>query len=153
MRLKYLFTAGLLGLCCAPLMAQTATSPSNPNNILATVAKVCTISAFTVDFGTYDASSGTAKTPTGTPSFTVRCSNTTPYTLTLGTGLNPSGGVRRMENSLAAGNFLDYNLSLGSTAGTGTGAAQTITVTGSIPINQFVAPGPYRDTVVVTVTY
>lgn len=138
-----------------PLVAQTspATSPANPNNIQATVAKVCTVSTFSVDFGTYDASSATAKTPTGTPSFDVRCTNTTPYTVTLGNGLNFTT-TRRMRQG-ATTNYLDYTLGFTAPAGggTGSGSPQTYTVTGSIPVSQFVTPGGYVDTVVVTVAY
>jgi len=38
-------------------------------------------------------------------------------------------------------------------AGTGTGAAQNLTVYGRIPASQFPGAGSYSDTVVVTLTY
>jgi spore coat protein U-like protein len=38
-------------------------------------------------------------------------------------------------------------------AGTGTGAAQPLTVYGQIPAGQFVRPGSYADTITATLTY
>jgi len=38
-------------------------------------------------------------------------------------------------------------------AGTGTGAAQSLTVYGQITAAQFVRPGSYTDTVTATITY
>jgi spore coat protein U-like protein len=38
-------------------------------------------------------------------------------------------------------------------AGTGSGAAQSLTVYGRVFANQFVAPGLYTDTIIATVTY
>lgn len=144
---------GLVMIFGERLFAQTANSPSNPNNVSANVLKVCTVSAFTVDFGDYDASAATAKTQTGTPSFNVRCTVGTPYTVTLGNGSNFTT-TRRMRLS-ATTNYLNYNLSHTPPAGggTGTGAAQSYSVTGDIPVGQWVTPGAYTDTVVVTITY
>ena len=139
-------------MLAAPAFSQ-ASSPTNPNNISANVLKVCTVSAFNVSFGDYDASSPTAKTPTGTPAFTVRCTMGTTYTVVVGNGTNYTT-TRRMRLG-ATTSYLDYNL--GHTpptgGGTGTGLAQSYTVTGNIPIGQWVAAGAYSDTVVVTVTY
>ena len=38
-------------------------------------------------------------------------------------------------------------------SGTGTGAAQPLTVYGRVPAAQFVTPGVYTDTIIATVTY
>ena len=37
--------------------------------------------------------------------------------------------------------------------GTGNGASQALTVYGSVPAGQYVAPGAYSDTITATVTY
>jgi spore coat protein U-like protein len=41
----------------------------------------------------------------------------------------------------------------GAVAGTGTGAAQDITIFGREPAGQFVTPGAFADTITATVTY
>lgn len=63
---------------------------------------------------------------TNSANFSIRCTNTLPYTLSL-TGTSPTGGT-------LAG--LAYTLSLPNTAGTGNGTTQTVSVVGSVAPNQ-----------------
>lgn len=128
--------------------------------VSATVNANCIISAPALAFGTYSGSAATA-----TSNLSVTCTNTTPYNVGLNAGATNGATVttRQMLNGTAA---LNYTLLSGSATGpnwgnttgswvggTGNGAAQTLTVYGSIPAGQYVTPGSYADTIVATVNY
>lgn len=126
------------------------------------VAAICSVSAGTLGFGSY---SGTAVDSTA--SISVNCSSGASYQVSLSGGSNQSGSARRMAGP--ASSFLSYQLfrdalrttpwgdgsaDLGGRAGgTGSGAAQSLTVYGRIPAGQNPAAGSYSDSVVVTVEY
>ncbi|MFM9863467.1 MAG: spore coat U domain-containing protein [Micropepsaceae bacterium] len=159
------FTSAIV--CAAAIVATPvaiAATATTTFQVTATVLSVCTVSATNLAFGNYDASSGTPNDNTST--VTVRCSNTTPYTVALnaGTGTGATVAVRRMTG----GSTLDYSMytTAGRTtvwgdgtlatvtqAGTGNGANQALTVFGRITTGQFVAAGAYTDTITATVTY
>jgi spore coat protein U-like protein len=145
----YLITAALV----PQAFAASASSPSNPDNITATVAPACSVTTFAVNFGTYDATAATAKLPEGTPTFNVRCTVGTTYEVSVGNG--ESFATSRRMRLGATSSYLEYNLDATppTGGGAGTGQNQSYTVTGDIPVSQFVTPGAYSDTVVVTVTY
>ena len=63
---------------------------------------------------------------TNTTDFSIKCTNTLPYALSL-TGSSPTGGT-------LVG--LAYTLSLPSSSGTGNGTAQTVSVLGTVGANQ-----------------
>lgn len=63
---------------------------------------------------------------TNSSDFSIKCTNTLPYSLSL-TGTTPTGGT-------LVG--LAYTLSLPSTSGTGSGTAQTVSVVGTVGANQ-----------------
>lgn len=117
----------------------TITGP-NPRTFPVTITAnaTCTMSALpgtklpgNVDFGTYTAFQGSAKT--ANTSFATVCTNLTPYTLSL----DANGGV-------VSG--LNYSLGLNTTPNTGgsnplgpvsgTGSAQTYYINGTMPANQ-----------------
>jgi spore coat protein U-like protein len=126
------------------------------------VAAICSISAGTLGFGSY---SGSIANATG--SVSVNCTGTAPYSVSIGGGNNQSGSTRRMAGP--AGSTLDYQLysdsarlvpwgdggaQLGARrSGTGSGAAQTLTVYGRIPAGQYPGAGSYSDSVLVTIDY
>lgn len=99
-----------------------------------------------------------------TTSIGLVCSGRTAWQIGLDNGLYASGTTRRMRNG--AGQFVVYELyrnsprslrwgnTLGSDtlAGTGTGAAQSLSVYGRVGV-QAPAIGSYSDTITVTVTY
>ena len=109
-----------------------------------------------------------------TASITAQCTDTTPYSIGLGSGLNASGSQRRMQLG-ATGNYIKYNLytdsgysdpwsattsttscTAGSSTcdlGTGTGSNQNFTVYGQVPAQTAPVAGTYGDTVVVTATF
>ena len=126
------------------------------------VAAICTISAGTLGFGSYSGATLDAAAAVG-----VNCSNGAPYYVALGGGNNQSGSLRRMAGPV--GNLLSYQLysdsarltpwgdgsaQLGARrGGTGSGAAQSLSVYGRIPAAQSPAAGSYSDSVVVTIEY
>lgn len=135
-----------------------AASTSTSFTVSATVVSTCAVSASDLAFGNYLPSGNTDQTT----SITVTCGNGTGYSVALNDGNNASGGARRMING--GSNFLSYELysdsgrtTVWNTAspvtGTGSGAAQTLTVYGRIPNGQNVPVGAYTDTIQVTVTY
>jgi spore coat protein U-like protein len=151
-----------IAFCLAsPAFAQTASSNMS---VSATVIKVCIVSAGTLDFGNYNASSMSANTSTAT--IAVTCTNSTTYEVALDAG-GGSGGTTTTRRLSAGGDTLQYQLfrdsgysqNWGNTsgsdvaAGAGTGAAINLTVYGRIAAGQYRTPGAYTDTVTVTVTY
>lgn len=152
--------AVLISLALAsPGNAVTATA-SMP--VTATVQATCTISVTPMAFGTY---SGALLNSTAT--ITTQCTNTTPYTIGLSAGL-ATGATVANRSMTAAAVKLNYGLfqnatfttNWGNTPGTdtpasanGTGAAVNVTVYGQVGAGQFVAPGPYTDTITATVNF
>jgi spore coat protein U-like protein len=138
--------------------------------VTASVANNCFIdSASTLAFGPYDPSS--AAVLDGASNIVVRCTNKTPYTLSLNAGTT-TGGTFTNRLMTTGTDTLQYNLYTTTarttvwgdgTAGTGTvaktgagltvGNAQTTQVFGRIPVQPDAAVGNYSDTVTVTVTY
>jgi spore coat protein U-like protein len=131
-----------------------------------TVTATCVVNAGTLNFGSQTALPS-AVDQQGT--FTVNCSNTTPYTIALDAGQNGSGSVtaRRMRGGASGTDYVNYALftntgrttNWGTTAGTdtvaktGTGASDTVTVYGRVPAQAINSPGSYSDNVTITVTY
>jgi len=126
----------------------------------------CTISANGIDFGQTQGVLGSAVT--GSSAISVTCTNTTPYNVGLnaGTGTGSSGTTRYMNGTGANTNTVKFNLyqQQGSTpwgntqgtdtmAGTGTGAAQTLTVYGEIPAQASPTPDSYKSTITATVYF
>ncbi|MBR0667019.1 spore coat U domain-containing protein [Roseomonas hellenica] len=154
-----LLAAPMLDAPSQPASAATATGTFQ---VTATVQATCLISANPLAFGTY-----TGTQTDATTTLAVTCTNTTPYTVGLdaGTATGATVTTRRMTGPASA--FLNYALfsdsartiNWGNTvgtntvAGTGSGAAQTLTVYGRVPAAQFVAPGAYVDTITATITF
>lgn len=136
-----------------------------PFTATANVPANCTISTATaLDFGTVPGVISTPRDQTST--ITFACTGRTPWNVGLNNGLNASGNTRRMRQ-LLTNNYVNYELyrdashtqrwgtTIGTDTqpGTGTGAAQAVTVHGRVPASQSAALGAYSDTVTVTVTY
>ncbi len=155
----------LIGLgvaLCGNASAATATADMS---VSATVVASCSVSAGALAFGSY---SGSAVTSSA--ALSVTCTNDAPYTIALGagSGTDATTSARLLTNASDSTSTLSYGLYQDSSyattwgdttgtdtlAGTGTGAAQAITVYGKIAANQLTAStGTYADTVVVTVNY
>jgi spore coat protein U-like protein len=165
---KVLFGILTLGLVflAAPAFAATTADVT----ISADVVSSCSITALPLDFGDYDALSGSPAPGTG--SVDVACSVGSNPKIWLDGGLNELGGpsasapARQMKNGTS--NFLAYQLyqqvglsniwgatDLSSPAAvTATSLdAVTSTIFGSIPAGQLSTVGAYSDTVVATVNF
>lgn len=95
-------------------------------NVSATVLGTCSFdtTSYTMNFGSINTTDTGAKTATATLAFT--CSNGTPWTLddVSAVSHNLTGGV--------TGSSLAYSIGAYTTSGTGTGATQNVTLTGTI---------------------
>jgi spore coat protein U-like protein len=139
--------------------AHAATATANLA-VTARLSATCTVGASALNFGS-QTNVGAANID-AQATFTLTCTNGTPFAVLLGNGANFSGGTRRMNQG--ATNFVNYSLYLnaartvlwpatGGTA-TGNGAAQSFLIFGRIPAGQpTAAPGAYADSVQLTVTY
>ncbi|WP_161989015.1 Csu type fimbrial protein [Sphingomonas glacialis] len=130
--------------------------------ITAIVQAACTVESQSLSFGGY-----AGLETDGVAVVTVTCTNTTTYNLGLsvGDGNGATITTRRMTGPSSA--TLDYQLfqdsgrttNWGDTvgadtmAGTGTGSAQSLSISGRIPSAQWVRPGSYSDVVIATVSY
>ncbi len=154
----------LSGLCASTGYAQASTSITANLGVSLTITSTCTVNGGTVAFGTTGLLTSILN---GNGTFTVTCTNTTPYTVSLNQGLNGASVTARLLHSPTTSANVSYglysdalrtlnwgNTSASWVSGTGTGAAQTLTVYGLIPLQTTPAPATdYADTVTITVTY
>ena len=151
--------ASTFAISTAPAVAATSTASFQ---VTATVAATCVITATNLAFGTY---AGVQTDSTSTMSAT--CTNTTPYTvgLSVGAATGATATARSMTGPSAAllayalyrdsARTLNWGFTAGTdtASGTGSGAAQTLTVYGRVAAGQYVAPGAYTDTITATITF
>jgi len=144
-----------LGIASTPAGAAATTTTFA---VTANVAANCSISATGMAFGSY---TGTLINTTSS-TITVQCTNTTPYTVGLNAGLATGATTSNRSMTGPGSALLNYGLFSDAARGSnfvtttstnGNGAAQQITVYGSVPAGQFVTPGAYTDTITATVTY
>jgi len=152
---------GLLGGLAFGLPAIAATAPSTMA-VSSTVQATCLNTVTPLAFGVY-----TGVVADTTATITVTCTNTTPYNVGLDPGLatgatvttraltGPAGALVNYVLTSDAAHAVNWGVTAGTdaVAGTGTGAAQPITIYGQEAAGQFVAPGAYTDTITATVTY
>ena len=116
-----LVAASLAALVTLPVQAATATAGFN---VSATLTSKCEVTAGPTNLAfTYTSFQLAAATATG-GAFSVRCTNTLPYTMAVDT----------VSANTVIG--LVYSLALSSAAGTGTGAAIAYTVNGTMAAGQ-----------------
>lgn len=139
----------------------TVSSATTSFTLTAVIASSCSITANPLAFGSY---SGALLNATTTLS--VTCTSGTAYNVGLSAGTASSATVTTRAMTGPSSALLNYSLfsdsgrtinwgnSTGSwVGGTGTGAAQTLTVYGQIPAGQYPIPGTYTDTITATVNY
>jgi len=139
----------------------TVSSSTASFSLTVTIQTSCTISANALSFGQYSRALLKANT-----TLSVTCSDTTPYNVGLNAGTATGATVTTRKMTGPSGKLLDYSLFSNSgyttnwgnasgswVSGTGTGAAQTLTVYGEIPANQDTISGTYTDTITATVNY
>ncbi len=154
----------LLSSVLIPVAADAGTATTTMG-VSMTITAGCTVaSGATVSFGSQSVLSA-ATTQNGTLS--VTCTSGTTYNVGLDQGAGSGATVAARKMTGPASATINYGLyqnaalttvfgnTVGSNtvAGTGTGAAQTITVYGQVPIQASPAPGAYADTVNVTITF
>lgn len=133
--------------------------------VTATVLTACAVTADPLAFGNYDPTSATPLEQSATLS--VLCTVGTSFTVGLNAGATSGATVSTRQMSDGS-NVLDYSLysdsghttNWGNTPGSDTPAATVapvlpteLTVYGRVPAEQNVPPGPYADTITVTVNY
>lgn len=150
---------GSLLPCPNLLLPQTAQPTFS---VAATVANNCLITAQDINFGTYG---NLATNVDAIGGLTVTCTPGTSYAIGLNGGnANAAPAARKMvkgAESITYGLYRDagylqgWGDTIGSntSAGTGSGVAQILTVYGRVPSQPTPSAGTYSDTVVVTVTY
>jgi spore coat protein U-like protein len=160
--------AGWLGLAGALLLQDTAHAAGSASaqfNVTAMVLQNCAVSASDLAFGSYNASSGSPVTASTTVQ--VTCTLNLPYTVALDGGMTTHDPLNRAMTDGSSHNLIyglyttsgyatiwgDATPGTSTVPGTGSGAAQSLTVYGRIPASQFVAAGSYSDRVTVTVSY
>ncbi len=140
----------------------TISSATTTFEVTVVIQAACTISAHNLAFGNY-----TGLLTESTSTLSVNCTKASTYNVGLNAGLATGATVSNRSMTGPAAALLKYNLfsnsgyttNWGNTvgtntlAGTGSGAAQTLTVYGQIPAGQFVRPGSYTDTITATITY
>ncbi len=146
-----------------PAWAGTATGTLTVN---ATVVSNCTVAAATLNFGTTIVATIAANIDVST-TFNVTCANTVPYSVDLGVGTGPAPTFANRQAKQGA-NVLNYSLYLdnartqvwgdntGGTVhatGTGSGAAQSLSVFGRLFPQSATATGAYTDAVTITVNF
>jgi spore coat protein U-like protein len=136
----------------------------NQFTVSAGIDASCTISAGSLDFGSFEDLSQpiAAATTLGT-----NCTTATPFSISMGLDPGESADARKMKKGTGeSASELTYQLYSDSArtaiwgdgsndvvTGVGTGSSQSLTVYGLIPSQRVPPPGTYTDTVVVTITY
>ena len=151
-------------LLCGVIINYDVYAGSNTSNmqVNATVTNNCTISTAALNFNSF--ASGSAAT--GSTSISVTCTASAAYRVTLGPGTAPGAttSTRKMtsgSNTLSYGLYQDSNhqtnwgnaASSDDVGGTGSGAAQSLTVYGLVPANYTSPAGVYTDTVAAIVNF
>jgi spore coat protein U-like protein len=161
--------ASLIGLLS---LAAFAGNTSGTLNVTLSVSNSCAVaSGGAVAFGAYDpavVNSSTGVNLTQTGNFQMTCTNGATATVLMDQGKNPGSSstlavpVRQMSDG--ASHVLGYQLYTSSARNTiwdgatgisetGTGAAQTIQVFGTIPKGQSVPANSYSDQITITLSY
>jgi spore coat protein U-like protein len=130
----------------------TAADTQDTVDVTAVIYGTCTITAGTIDFGSLDpvaapAVSGTVTSPT------VTCPLAVNYTVAADNGLNYSAPDRRMYDTVV--DYIPYSITYTAGPTAGSGAAQTISLTGDLAAGSYTgsAAGNYGDTLTFTVTW
>lgn len=159
---KTRFALAGFALMASTSSVMSATATGNMSVTL-TIAGACTVdSVGAINFGSVP---NLTSIVTQSAAIAITCTNTTPYTIELGVGAG-AGATTATRKMTSGGNTIDYSLykdagyagvwGTGATDdvdSTGTGAQQSFTVYGRVPVQALPNPGTYTDTVTVTVTY
>lgn len=152
--------AGFL-LSGANVKAATATATFNAQITIQANCQV--LSPTNLNFGTVGA---LASNQDATSTFSVQCTNTTPYSIGLNEGTTAGGTTTtrlmtsgsatvsyRMYSDAGRGTNWGNTVGTDTVSGTGNGTTQNFTIYGRVPTQTTPAPATYTDTVTITVTY
>lgn len=129
----------ILGLLVATALVNPAAAQSTSGqfDVNITLTSACTLSPITaVDFAYTSFQGGAANATNG--GFSVSCTNSLPYTF----GLQSGAGAATPPGAATIGPVTDdavglqYSLALSAAGGTGSGAAQAYSITGTMPASQ-----------------
>ncbi len=154
-----------LSLIVATSAFAGSASTTNVNNITASVSAKCTIGAFSIAFGSYDPFAAAPLDQNGT--VTINCTKATSGTVSFDLGVNASGAIRRMQDTGATGNYLNYEVytdaghttvwNVVNTVTLGPSVSKSIALTatafGRVAAGQDAAVLSYQDTLVATVNF
>lgn len=160
---KYVVNTGSDNPATAAQCAANGSTQSNYSSITAQGDSGCQIaSASDMDFGSVS-TLNSAQNQTSV--LQLYCPSNTSYTIGLNDGVNADGSTRRMRKS-GTSNYINYELYQDSShttrwgtapdarvSGNGTGAVESRSIYGRVPIQTAVPGGDYSDTVTVTVYY
>jgi spore coat protein U-like protein len=154
--------AMIAGLAVSGSNADAATATANLS-VSMTISAQCITSAATMTFPATGVISAAVDTST---TISVQCTNGTTYNVGFdqGAGTGATVATRKMTNGAATINYSLYQdsgratvwgntVGTNTVAGTGNGAAQSLTVYGRVPVQTSPAVGTYADTVQLVVTY
>jgi len=166
MRFRYLalVVAGAVITIGLPFSSAIAGTATTSFLVTANVNANCIIDANDLDFGDYNPVGGALD---GQSQISVTCLKTTQWNVGLnaGTAAGATVTTRKMTGPgaflLAYGLFSDatrttnwgQTVGTDTVSGTGTGAAQIVTVYGRIPASQNVGIGGYVDTITATIAF
>jgi spore coat protein U-like protein len=132
-------------------MAGSAMAATANLAVSATVANACSVTGGTLSFGALDTLAAPV-VPGTSAGVTVTCTKSDPYTVTVDKGTHFVGAQANLKNTTNT-DVIPYSLTVPAVSA-GTGAAQTIAITGTIAAGTYntASAGTYNDTVVITVT-
>lgn len=157
----------IVGAACVAPPALAATE-TDDMEVSLTVTASCTIAVDPLDFGSIGTLTTGASPVDASAAIDVTCTSDADYQVGLDLGGNADDDQRRLRNTGATNEYLNYGLftenatytdAWGDTldtdtvVGTGSSAEQTLTVYGRIPAGQAVSLGAYTDSVTATIWY
>ena len=149
-------------LSCGALLGTTVNNVTF--NVTANISSSCSVAATPINFGSHT-SLATSKTASG--NLSVRCTNTTPYTISLNAGTTSGATVasRKLQGNSSTVSYQLYRdagytqawgdgtLGTSTQSATGTGLSQPFTIYGRTDPQATPAGGSYTDSITVTITY
>lgn len=155
------FMAGSTNNACTSFVAQYTLQFSSTNT--ASISNNCTLNSTNLNFGTAGFLLSNVDT---TNTLSVKCINSTPYTMSLDNGLG-SGATASARKMTSSSNTVTYSIysdigrssvwgntvGTNTVSGTGTGTTQSFTGYGRVPPQTTPAPGAYSDTIVAGITF
>ena len=165
MRLRLLLWASMASAILLGASSAGAQTATDSFTVSATVVDSCSVTANDLSFGNYDINDASPTDQTTTVD--VTCSLGTTYTVSLSDGIG-AGATTAARQMTSTSDTLEYSLyqdstrlslwgsntGVGTVAGVGTGASQTLTVYGRIPAGQTGKDvDSYSDTIQVTVSF